>query len=431
MSNRTLIWYRSPECYRLELVDWPCDDLRTYFVRSGNCVFSTIAKRDMHNEPKWEATPAFWSDENMLSSILQPTWRLQDTALVGLEQVHSVSTEHWHNHSTGMHSTTERTVDVWLSINRQFPLVMKAQTHGPNSSMHWEITQLHIDESIPGKMFTAQVHPANGLSSQLKMQYKPLWMILLWYVLLLSVYTWMIFALAMPKLGRMRVLHIVGSAVGMLVMLWVTPNLNAYQNRISGLPVLLLMALMLVVTLLFCWRKIGMPGEIKLFAGTRWPVIAAALIAAGAAFLFFGARGQAVATKIYGPSGWHITFLPQTLATVLVYAATWAALEEVVFRGYVTGVLSRRFSALWLVNILQAIAFSVEHIPKYLREPTSNSILLCNLAFMFAFGLVFGGLRLRYRNLGAPWLVHTAYNVGAFYALHANTFATLAALKSM
>jgi membrane protease YdiL (CAAX protease family) len=94
---------------------------------------------------------------------------------------------------------------------------------------------------------------------------------------------------------------------------------------------------------------------------------------------------------------------------------TFAALEEVVFRGYLMGVLSRRFTSGRMVNLLQSLLFTSIHIPRLIHEYSNYLTLIGSLIGLFAMGLIFGGLRFRYKNLGAPWLVHAVYNIGLQY----------------
>lgn len=429
--SRSLIWCRDREHYRLELVDWPGDGVRTYSVRSGTRVYSTVARPEVPENARWTCCPVFWIGKDFIEPNIRHEWRMQDPVLVEIGKLHGIRAEHWRGHRESKRRIADNTFDVWLSTDPRFPLVLKVESNNADSILHWEIARLRLGQPIPYYMLTSQVRPRGGLMAQLRMQYKPLWVVLLWYALLLLAFGWLIRALVKGKDASKRALSITGAGLAVLGLLWLSPGTDQYMNQLSGLPVLVLIGGMVAGMLVYWAKRFPIPGDVRLFAGTRWPVAMWTLVAAGVAMLIYTDRAHALASLQFGLVCRGLPFLPQTLVTVLVHAATWAALEEVVFRGYITGLLGRRFSSLRLVNLLQALVFTVEHIPKVLRAQGSYPALVCGLGGIFVFGLVFGSLRLKYRNLGAPWLVHTGYNVGAFYAANAGLYGLLAAVMSI
>lgn len=70
---------------------------------------------------------------------------------------------------------------------------------------------------------------------------------------------------------------------------------------------------------------------------------------------------------------------------------------------------------LFLVNVLQALASTAWYILKFMNSKYSLLAAIVSLVIIFIFGGLLGDIRLKYSNLGAPWIVHTAYNMGHFY----------------
>ncbi len=167
----------------MEIVGSPAEGHSDYYIRSGHIVFSTIARPNNSKEPPWEVYPECWIGQDMLEKLIHRDWKMKNAALVAKERLQGLPVEHWRgrNKSGG-------TIDLWLSTSPRFPLVLKMQSQSAKSSLLWEITNLRLNEPVPDSILTPQIHPKSGLLAQFRMQYRPLWMILLQYALLLAAF---------------------------------------------------------------------------------------------------------------------------------------------------------------------------------------------------------------------------------------------------
>lgn len=83
----------------------------------------------------------------------------------------------------------------------------------------------------------------------------------------------------MRKPGTGKVISIFLSAIAVLALLWTSVAPAAYFSRLSGLPVLLLMTLLMLVMLVACLQRLRMPGDVRIFVGTRWYAMVLAALA--------------------------------------------------------------------------------------------------------------------------------------------------------
>ncbi|MEN6520748.1 MAG: CPBP family intramembrane glutamic endopeptidase [Armatimonadota bacterium] len=421
-NTRTRIWYQDKEHYRVELIDYPDQNHRTYLVRSGARVYSTLARLDSPERAKWLCCPVFWTDSDILEVTIQRKWKLRDPVLLETERLRGLKVEHWIGQFGNKRPAAKLIAEIWVSTDSRFPMVIKVDRTSTKSVVHWEITRLRLDQQIPSYMLTPQVHPKSGLLAQLKMTYKPLWMFLLRDALYLLAVLWLISALMTKRSITRKILSATGAVVVISGLLSFTSSTDQYMNHLSGLPVLVLIGGMVAAALSFAIKRFPIPGDVRMFAGTRWPVLVWTLLAAGVGLLLRTNYEHAAVLRQYVITLRGLPFLPQTLVTVAVFFAIWAALEEVLFRGYITGLLKRRFSSLLVVNMLQALIFVIWHIPNRLTLGYPLPRTIGELFGIFILGLILGRLRLKYNNLAAPWLVHTGYNIGVYYAIYAGIY---------
>jgi membrane protease YdiL (CAAX protease family) len=116
----------------------------------------------------------------------------------------------------------------------------------------------------------------------------------------------------------------------------------------------------------------------------------------------------------------YIKLIPMIII-ILMIASIFAAIEEIVFRGYIFGELLSKFRSRLAANALQSLLFVLYFFFNgYGKLSVSNAIQLLEL---FLFGLFLGWLRLRYRSLGMTWIIRTMYYAGLMYAPHLVAYA--------
>lgn len=95
------------------------------------------------------------------------------------------------------------------------------------------------------------------------------------------------------------------------------------------------------------------------------------------------------------------------LVLALLYGVVKTGLaEELLFRGLITGSLSRRLPLVW-ADIVQALVFLLPHVLIVFMLPE----LWLLLPFIFLGSLVVGWIRIKSGSILGPWLVHGSVNV--------------------
>jgi membrane protease YdiL (CAAX protease family) len=98
-----------------------------------------------------------------------------------------------------------------------------------------------------------------------------------------------------------------------------------------------------------------------------------------------------------------------SLGLAFVYAAiTTGFCEEFLFRGLLTGVLSRQMP-LWPANLVQTALFTAPHL--LLLQPDAGTLL--TIGPIVVFSLLVGWLRIMSGSILGPWLIHAAGNFTA------------------
>lgn len=98
--------------------------------------------------------------------------------------------------------------------------------------------------------------------------------------------------------------------------------------------------------------------------------------------------------------------VPAVAAALLYGMVKTGFAEEFLFRGLITGSLSRRLPFLW-ANLIQAVIFLAPHLLLLFIMPEFASFLVV----VFAGALVTGWLRIKSGSIVGPWLIHGLANV--------------------
>lgn len=406
--NSTTVWYQNPESYRMELRGFPTNGNRSIVVRSGEIGYSTMYRQGRRE--KWAVMPMIWMGDPLAD--LYNKREMKNPRLVGIEEMHGMKVQHWHGSWRRKHAIGANTMDIWLSLDKRFPIILKSKIINLSRGIvTYEITKLRLGESIPGYMLTPQIDPKDGLMALVNSPAKPIWITIIWYLVYLLSYGLLIYAIGVVRSGNKRIFLLIIYGFVFIGIVNFPSRLDRYMNQYSGLPVFILMAVMTIAVLRHCLRRFPVLGGIRIFSGTRWSIIIWIIVS-----LCYGLySGICHTAAAYGRTSSHLWFLLPSLLNLSLCYMIFAALEEVVFRGYLMGVLTRRFTSGRVVNVLQSLAFTLIHIPRLMNEYSNHLTFIGGLVGIFVMGLIFGGLRLRYKNLGAPWLVHVVYNIGFQY----------------
>lgn len=100
-------------------------------------------------------------------------------------------------------------------------------------------------------------------------------------------------------------------------------------------------------------------------------------------------------------------FGPGVISAALLYALVQTSFaEELLFRGLITGSLSRRLPVVW-ANLIQAVIFLAPHLLLLFIAPAQWPLLV----LIFVSALFVGWLRIRSGSILAPWLIHGGANL--------------------
>jgi membrane protease YdiL (CAAX protease family) len=104
------------------------------------------------------------------------------------------------------------------------------------------------------------------------------------------------------------------------------------------------------------------------------------------------------------------------LMALLYGAVKTGFAEEFLFRGLITGSLSRRLSASW-ANLLQSVIFILPHLLLLRMMPE-----LWGIIPVIFFGSLFAGwARIKSGSILGPWLIHASVNVAMCLSVAART----------
>ena len=384
---------------------------RQVMVLDGTHVFATLCRKDRLSRAKWSASPAAWFGGSMHNNII---WRcrLDNGRLVGRGRRLGLNAEHWRSEQG--HRKRAHHTDVWISADQRFPLILNYQSTWPDRSLSWRITKLDIDHPVPSYTFTPEVRPRAGLIPILRSRYRPASWVLAWEFVTLCCYA----AIVVPLGARARkswkgALQCVIGCLCLFGLLLTYPNPDVFFHLLSDTWVLLAMAAMTGALLVFLCRKAG-PPEGLTFRGTRWTsafwLLGALCVSAASAIAGRNYLGQTLGVSLGG-----LHWMPVTLLNVAIFAVPSAAVQEIVFRGYVFDALIRRFQKESPAIVLQALLFSLYHLPRAIVLYGASPRIATDLLWTLLMGIGFGAMRWKYRNLAVPWIVHAVYNMLYLY----------------
>ena len=332
--------------------------------------------------------------------------------LVGHGRMHGLPVEQWQgiNHF----KTGDATYKVWVSTDPRFPLVLKTESKSSKASMVWSITKLDLTSPVPDYIFTEQVVPKPGFLRLLLLPHRSPTVTILWHALIMLAYAGILFPLAwrtnIGRVGMRMAIAMISLAVWSFLV-YRSPKLEAFLLTVWGLPVTFGIALVSFAFVILCLRLIGRPTGASVFKGTTWAVgvmVPAAIVLGMLGPFMLQGRWLKFA---------HSSFqlAPSALIGSLLLATGLSAVEELLFRGYLFSALQSRLRSVYMVIPVQAAIFALYHVPGRLQLNGVSTYFAFDIGWMLFYGIVFGVLRARYRNLGVPWLVHSAFNAGYFY----------------
>ena len=424
IHTEDLIWFKGRRKYRIATLTTQTAAPRSktwmnLSVCDGRFIYWATDLGRLPGRMKWYVWPeSLARDFKPLDTSLTKTWKIENAKLVGHERMLGMPVEHWSGVNHAKKGDIEK--HLWISTDPRFPLVMKVKSQSEWSSLDWRITELDLNGPVPNYLFTAQTFPRGGVYPLL-LGYKPPGLVVVWYALFLAALGGLIVFLSKHR-NVWSSLGAGTSLIALYFLLRYMMDFQVYMLSISGLPVMVALALVTGVFIALMLRILGRLGDVSFFGGTTWASAGIALAALLISTLYNQAA-YAPYVRSLGLPNWRISFQPAPLLNILVFVSGIAAVEELVFRGYLFSALQSRLKSVWLVILLQAIIFGLYHMPGGLRND--------DVAFVTLFGIVFGVLRWRYRNLGVPWLVHVALNTGILYVSSLSSLAYVDAVKAI
>jgi membrane protease YdiL (CAAX protease family) len=422
---RDRVWFSTNGNFRIE----SCDNMLycefcEYMVRNGRHFFRTFSTPESHTEGRWLVTPEEWMP-NLLRTYLLRNITILDARFVDRKQVLGLSAEHWTGRPPGKFGTG--TVDVWISKDSQIPIVLKVETISKNRHSIWQIRNLNTSKNLPSYIFTPQTHPSASLLALIKMPYKPPLFLFTWYILVLCCYAGIAVPLTRKDWKRRKKLAVVIISGLCLLSLFLIPTgFEVFAMQFSDIWVPVCIMILTLICIGLIWRTVGSPG-VDIFRGTRWIIVVYAILAAVLG-LFWSKGYENYTVASIGLSRCPLPFMPAILSAVTLLAISWAAIEELIFRGYIFSAICQKKEPVFIAIILQALIFGATHIPKYINACGFSIHVIVQTTIIVIWGIIFGLLRCRHKNLAAPFLVHAAFNIASIYVSYASIFGILHAL---
>lgn len=398
-----------------------------YQVLNGKIEYTALVYPDKHGEVRWSTVPSSWLPVDPFG---HPDCTIRQASLVGYETVHGLRTEHWRGLGT---SKIKAAKDVWISTDPRYPLLMRARSASKRVTYQFDVTELKLVRRVPECMFTPQISPKSDWLTMVTLPYRSPLSNLIWHAFTLMAYAGVAYAIAYKvstkrRWGRAGI-GILSLMILMPLLRWF-PDESAYLGSSSSIPMFLAQALLSgLLIMLLLWKLPPLSGVAFLNGTTRLSLLfvpAALLIGTSNQFTWWSQF-----TSVIGLKHWSLSLLPIPLLSTLLCAAPSAAVEEIVFRGYLLQALLERTGSARLAIVIQAVVFGLYHIPNRLGRMAFGGHMAVDVVVLMAYGLMFGMLRLRYHNLGLPWLVHAAVNVGIIYTGYAGLAGAMNAMGKM
>jgi len=283
--------------------------------------------------------------------------------------------------------------------------------------MSWSITKLDLTSPVPDYIFTEQAVPKSGFLRLLMLPHRSPLITVLWNALIMLAYAGVLFPLAWRvKGGRlgMRISIVAASLAVWCFLTIMSPRIEAYLLTFWGLPVIAGIALVNFAFVFLSMRMVALPPGVSVFRGTTWLVACMVPVAIMLGMLTPYPFQRSLLRFVHS----SFELAPPALIGSVLLATAGAAVEELLFRGYLLGALVSRFKTVYLAVLVQAAIFALYHLPGKMQIGETGLLLAVQLAWTMVFGVIFGILRLRYRNLGVPWLVHASYNTGYIFLFY-------------
>lgn len=404
------IWFQGRRRWRVESTTSFIPELY-YQICSGRYAYAGLTRK-RHHDILWISTPRSRIEDN-IDPYVGPTWTIANPTLVGRGVMYGLPVEHWH----GKSRLGKSTLDVWVSIDPRYPLMLRAQSRSARGYTSWSITKLDLTSPVPGYIFTEQAVPKPGFLRLLLLPHRSPLITVLWNALILLAYAGVLFPLAWRMNARWLALRIAIAVMSLAVWCFLnmrSPRLEAYLLTFWGLPVIAGIALLCFAFVILSLRLIGRPTGASVFKGTTCAVILMVPIAIALGMLTQYPFQRSMLKFVRS----SFELAPPAIIGSVLMATGWAAVEELIFRGYLFSALSSRLKSAYLVVLIQAAIFAVYHVPGRLQLANSSLHFAFDMAWLAVFGIIFGILRLRYRNLGVPWLVHAGFNTGYIFLFY-------------
>lgn len=414
IEDHARVWFNGSDKYRVEYGR----PARGVELHLGRHVYTSSIIRG--NE-RWWGMPESWMPGDM-PLLRGGGIKMQNARLIATETMQGLRVQHWRGRSL-----RNASLDVWKSTDPRLPIVLAWDRTSRESHGTWRVSKLEL-KPIPAYVFSTQLHPKPGLRALLRQPFRPFSVVLLLHVLSLVCYVALVCKLPSSK-SRGSLGICVISGLLLLSTLFVCRQPTDYWNQSSDTPALALLALLTLGAMAMMVRFAGVPGEARLCRGITWPVVLCA-VAVGALGFLSQYRSQSAMAQSLGLHHWALPFLPITLLNVAIDIFPSAALQEIVFRGYIYHALEQRLRRPIVVIAIQALLFAVYHIPRDLVVAIHGHghCPIVAMVWSLLWGVLFGIIRCRTRSIAAPTLVHAAFNLGVFYVSSASMLALFQAL---
>ena len=122
--------------------------------------------------------------------------------------------------------------------------------------------------------------------------------------------------------------------------------------------------------------------------------------------------------------------IPATVSSLLV--AIFAGIvpgfaEEILYRGIIISYFMKLFKSskgIFLILIFSSLIFGLIHLPNFFLSDSFN-IILFQIFYAFAFGILTGAVYLRTGNLWPPIILHSLIDISSFFSIKFNLNSTL------
>ncbi|HEY3297049.1 MAG TPA: CPBP family intramembrane glutamic endopeptidase, partial [Armatimonadota bacterium] len=365
------VWFEGRDKYRIESRtvskrlrqpgDW------NYFINDRSHFYYGMALGGPTHRVRWFGYPSELMDaepSSFIDTFLQVRDKIESPVLVANERVLGLQTEHWRGIYPGR-KDRKTNVDVWVSTDPRYPMILRREHRSSDGRWtSWRVTKLDLSHALPTYLFTAQVHPKGGLIAARSMAYKPTLLYLTWHLLALAALAGIAFSAYFRPERRAAVFRITGIIACVVFLLglgasYVTMYCLSFNDTLVGAFILVMYALFV----LFMVRVLGLPSGMKIAKGTTWWSMLFVLGAAVLMGISSHSYQQRSLVHEVGRLSWHMPFSFPILLNVALFLIGSAFASELVFRGYLYGVLEKYMKSTIDVIVVQALVSSLYVLP--------------------------------------------------------------------